>query len=180
MFFDSWSDLRHVVVVGACAYVALVLLLRTSGKRTLGQLNAFDLVVTVAFGSTLASLLVSTSVSLADGVLALVVLIAAQYLVAAASVRFDRVARLVRAEPTLLVRDGELDEDALRDQRVTRSEVFQALRQSGVGGLDLVAAVALETDGSLSVVSQQQAGDRSALDTFTEDSDTRGPQTTPG
>ncbi len=66
-FFDSWSAMGRTVVVGVLAYLALVLLLRVSGKRTLSKMNAFDLVVTVALGSTLATVLLSTSVALARG-----------------------------------------------------------------------------------------------------------------
>ena len=55
MFFDSWTGLLRVLVVGGCAYSALILFLRLSGKRTLAKLNAFDLVVTVALGSIIVS-----------------------------------------------------------------------------------------------------------------------------
>ena len=71
MLFDSWAGLGRVLLVGTLAYVALVLLLRISGKRTLSKLNAFDLVVTVALGSTLATVLLSKTVALAEGVLAI-------------------------------------------------------------------------------------------------------------
>lgn len=94
MFYDGWLGLVRVVVVGTCAYLALVLLLRVSGKRTLAKLNAFDFVVTVALGSTLATVLLSSTVALAEGVLALVLLVALQYVVAWASVRSRRVERL--------------------------------------------------------------------------------------
>ena len=69
MFFDGWSGPLRVLAVGTCAYAALVLLLRCSGKRTLSKMNAFDLVVTVALGSTLATVLLSKGVALAEGVL---------------------------------------------------------------------------------------------------------------
>ena len=70
MWFDDWSDIVRVLIVGTAAYVGLVALLRISGKRTLAKLNAFDLVVTVAFGSTLATILLSSDVSYAEGVTA--------------------------------------------------------------------------------------------------------------
>ena len=70
MIFDTWFGLLRVLVVGTAAYAALVLLLRASGKRTLAKLNAFDLVVTVALGSTLATVLLSKDVALAEGLLA--------------------------------------------------------------------------------------------------------------
>jgi len=103
MLFDNWADLLRVVLVGTMAYGALVAMLRISGKRTLAKLNAFDLVVTVALGSTLATILLSKTVTLAEGLVALLLLIGLQWVVAAGSVRSRRVARLVRSEPQLLV-----------------------------------------------------------------------------
>lgn len=82
MWFDSWSDLGRVLAVGTSAYLTVVLVLRSSGKRTLAKLNAFDLVVTVALGSTLATILLNSDVSWAEGALALVVLALLQFLVA--------------------------------------------------------------------------------------------------
>ena len=66
LFFDEWSVLLRTGLIGVLAYVGLILLLRCSGKRTLSKMNAFDFVVTVALGSTLASILVSKDVALAQ------------------------------------------------------------------------------------------------------------------
>ncbi|SER76333.1 Uncharacterized membrane protein YcaP, DUF421 family [Lentzea xinjiangensis] len=164
MFFDSWTGLLRVVVVGACAYAALVLLLRLAGKRTLAKMNAFDLVVTVALGSTLATVLLTSSVALAEGVLALALLICAQFAVAWTSVRVPLVRRAVKATPTLLVWRGRLRAEVLRDQRVSHAEVLQAVRAQGQGGLDQVVAVVLETDGSFSVIPVSSAGNLDALE----------------
>lgn len=152
MFFGSWSDLGRVLVVGSLAYVALVALLRASGKRTLTKLNAFDLVVTVAFGSTLASVVLNKSVSLAEGVLAFALLVALQFAITWSSVRWHGFEKLVKAEPTLLLRNGRLLEGAMKRQRVTREEMLAVLRASGQRRIESVAAVILETDGSLSVI----------------------------
>lgn len=81
MAFDGCGTIGRTVVVGACAYVALVLLLRVSGKRTLEKLNAFDLVGTVAPGSTLGSVLTSRDVPLAQGVTAFTLQILLQFVV---------------------------------------------------------------------------------------------------
>jgi uncharacterized membrane protein YcaP (DUF421 family) len=151
MWFDSWSDLGRLLIVGPVAYVSLVALLRVSGKRTLAKLNAFDLVVTVALGSTLATVLLSSEVSISEGVLALLLLVGLQYAVAWTQVRVPAVRRLVKSEPTLLYRDGFLD-GALRRERVTRKEILQAARAQSHADLNGVAAVVLETDGSLSVL----------------------------
>lgn len=153
----------RVVLVGVPAYAALVLTLRLSGKRTLAKMNAFDLVVTVALGSTLATVLLTSDVALAEGVVAMAVLVAAQFAVAWTAVRSPRVRGVVKSAPTLLAWQGRLDDAAMRDQRVTQSEIRQAIRSSGVGGLDQIAAVVLETDGSLSVIPTSKAGDTTAL-----------------
>lgn len=152
MFFESWSGILRVLVVGPLAYAALVVLLRVSGKRTLAKLNAFDLVVTVALGSTLATIILSKSVALAEGVAAMFVLVGLQWLVAWFSVRSDRFGDLVRSEPTLLVRDGRFLEATLRRHRVRHDEVRAAARSSGLASPEEAAAVILETDGSLSVI----------------------------
>ena len=152
MFFDSWGGLGRVLVVGTLAYVVLVALLRISGKRTLTKLNAFDLVVTVALGSTLATVLLSKSVALVEGVLALALLVFLQYAITWLSVRSARFQGLIKAEPTLLLHRGRLLEGAMREQRVTRAEVLAALRASGAAEVGEIAAAVLETDGSISVV----------------------------
>ena len=152
MFFDSWEGVWRVIVVGTAAYVALILILRFSGKRTLSKLNAFDLVVTVALGSTLSSVLLSESVALAEGVLALALLVLLQFLIAWLATRSRRFSDLIKAEPTLLAHRGRFLEGMLRRERITRDEVLAAVRDQGLGGIEQTAAVVLETDGSISVV----------------------------
>ncbi len=159
MWFDRWFDVVRVAVVGPLAYVVLVVFLRVSGKRTLAKLNAFDFIVTVALGSTLATVLLSSDVSLAEGILGLGLLVSLQYLVAIASRRLPALRRLVKSEPQLLVRKGELLHDALRKERLNVEEVHQALRQSGIADIASVAAVVLETDGSLSILRRGEPGD---------------------
>jgi uncharacterized membrane protein YcaP (DUF421 family) len=164
MLFDSWAGLGRVLLVGTLAYATLVLLLRISGKRTLSKLNAFDLVVTVALGSTLATVLLSKSVALAEGVLALALLIFLQYAIAWLSVRSPRFQSFIKAEPTLLVHRGRFLEGAMRAQRITREEILAALRASGAAEIGKIAAVVLETDGSISVIpAAGAAGDGSTF-----------------
>lgn len=162
MWFDSWSDTARVALIGPLAYGSLVLFLRLSGKRTLAKLNAFDFVVTVALGSTLATVLLSADVSFAEGALGLGLLVALQYLVAAGSRRVPPLRRLVKSEPQVVMRNGELLHEVLRKERLNIEEVHQALRQSGVADSASAGAVVLETDGSFSVL-REAAPDASAL-----------------
>jgi uncharacterized membrane protein YcaP (DUF421 family) len=150
--FAGWDGLIRVVVVAVLAYGALVVLLRASGKRTLSKMNAFDLVVTVALGSTLATVILSKDVALAEGVAAFAVLIGLQFVITWLSVRSAAVRRLVKAEPTLLFYRGQFLPDQMRRSRVLEDEVRAAVREQGVAALSEVEAVVLETDGSFAVV----------------------------
>jgi uncharacterized membrane protein YcaP (DUF421 family) len=152
LLFNGWEQIIRTIAVGALAYVCLVVLLRISGKRTLSKLNAFDFVVTVALGSTLATILLNADVALAEGVTALGLLIGLQFLVTWSSVRLPWVRRIVTGEPTLLAYRGELLHDALRGERVADEEVLAAVRAEGLLGLGDSQAVVLETDGSITVL----------------------------
>lgn len=152
MFFQNWSGIVRTLVVGTLAYAALVLSLRVSGNRTLAKLNAFDLIVTVALGSVLASILLSEGVALAEGIVAFMLLIGLQYLVAYLSVRSRGFAKAVRSEPALIARDGEPLPQAMHRARVTRAELDSVLRNQGYGDVSKVKSVVLESDGSFSVV----------------------------
>jgi uncharacterized membrane protein YcaP (DUF421 family) len=162
VFFESWSGLLRVLVVGTLAYAALVILLRISGKRTLAKLNAFDLIVTVALGSTLATVLLNNSVALAEGVLAFALLAGLQYVVAWLSVRSTRFDSFVKSEPSLLLHKGRFLRQAMRQQRVTEDEILSALRASGQAQVEAIEGVVLETDGTLSVIPASAAQDRPA------------------
>lgn len=163
MLFSGWESLFRTLVVGVLAYVTLVLLLRVSGKRTLSKMNAFDLVVTVALGSTLATVLLTRNIALADGALAFALLIALQFAVTWSSVRVRWVRRMATGEPVMLLYRGEFLPDALRDARVTDDEIRAAIRSAGLGSLSEVHAVVLETDGSFSVVRPGEEGGGSTL-----------------
>lgn len=163
VFFSSWESLLRTLIVGVLAYAVLVVFLRISGNRTLSKMNAFDLIVTVALGSTLATVLLSKDVALAEGALALALLISLQFVITWLSVRVSWVKQLITGEPLMLLYRGEYLTAALRQARVTKEEVRSAVRSSGVGQLSAVEAVVLETDGSLSVVKRSEEGDGSSL-----------------
>lgn len=157
MWFDSWSDLGRILAVGGAAYIGLVFILRVTGKRTLSKMNAFDLVVTVALGSTLATVILSSQTSLADGLTAFALLCFLQYAATYTSVRWPGFQTLIKAEPALVYHDGGFLSGAMKRERVTRDEVEAAARGAGCAGLDEVHSVVLETDGSFSVITGKAA-----------------------
>ncbi|NJM06912.1 DUF421 domain-containing protein [Candidatus Gracilibacteria bacterium] len=163
MLFDGWQGIWRTALVGVLAYLALIIILRVSGKRTLSKMNAFDLIVTVALGSTLATILLSADVALAEGLTALAVLVLLQFVIATLSVRSKMVSKLVKSEPALLVYQGRLLSDALHRERVVAEEVLAAVRSEGIADLAAVAAVVLETDGTFTVVAQNEQPAHSTL-----------------
>lgn len=152
MFFDNLQGLLRVVAISALAYAWLILVLRVVGKRALAKLNAFDLVVTVALGSTLATVLLTKDVAFLEGALAFCMLALLQWLVARFSVASSRFGELVRSKPRLLLEAGRYRDDAMSQERVTVAEVDAAIRKAGFGRVEDVAAVILETDGEMSVI----------------------------
>ncbi len=163
-FFSDWQTLARTLVVGLLAYITLILFLRFSGKRTLSKMNAFDLIVTVALGSTLAAVLLNADVALAEGALAFALLIGLQFVVTWSSVRARWIRQLVTGEPMMLLHRGEFLPSALRQARVTRDEIRAAVRSAGLASLADAEAVVLETDGSFSVIRRGDGGGHSSLE----------------
>jgi uncharacterized membrane protein YcaP (DUF421 family) len=159
MFFDSWSALVRILIVGSLTYVGLVTFLRLSGKRTLSKMNAFDLVVTVALGSTLATVLLDRNVSLSEGLFAFFLLCTLQYVVALLAVHSKLFRSVIKSEPALLLHRGEYLRSAMRQERVTEDEIRAAVRSAGHADPAAVGAVVLETDGSFSVIAETGASD---------------------
>ena len=151
-FFDGWMPLARIVVVGTLMYVALVVLLRVSGSRTIASMRAFDFIVTVALGSVFGRALTATGVSLAEAVVAFVLLICLQYAVARLQVLSRPFARAVTNPPQLLYFRGEFQSDRMRRTRVTEQELRAVARKKGHGSLDDVEALVLEASGDIAVI----------------------------
>lgn len=166
MLAEQWESIANTVIAAGLAYVGLVLLLRVSGKRTLTKMNAFDFVVTVALGSTLATTLLSDTVSLAEGLVGLGMLIGLQLLITWAGTRHRWVRRLVTGDPSLLLYRGQFLPRGLQRSRISRDEVRAAVRGAGLPALADAHAVILETNGSLSVIRAdgQAQAERSSLE----------------
>lgn len=106
-WFKDVPSLLKVLIAGIVSYVFLILFLRISGKRTLSQLNIFDFVITIAFGSTMASTILDRNVPIANGLAALGLLVLMQFVVASSSFHWSRFRRWVKSAPRLLYFKGQ-------------------------------------------------------------------------
>lgn len=152
MFFDNWQDILRTVLAAVAIYVAIVFLLRVSGKRTLSKMNSFDFVVTIALGSLMASSILSEEVSISEGIAGAGALILMQYLVTWLSVRWPFFQSVIKADPTLLYYRGQFMDKAMKHKRITKEEVYAIVRAQGFMGMDGVEAIVFETQGDISVV----------------------------
>ncbi|MBD1395661.1 DUF421 domain-containing protein [Pontibacter sp. JH31] len=151
-FFDNWESILRTFTITILAYVAMIFLLRSSGKRTLSKMNAFDFIVTVALGSSLSAVALNKSIPLIDGVFAFFLLIFLQYAITWLSVRYKAVKHLITSKPTLLLYKGELLHDALKKERITVEELYMAARKKGITDLRHIDVIVLETTGDMTIM----------------------------
>ena len=152
LFFSGWNSLVHVVVVGIVCYVTLLVTLRLSGKRTLSRMNAYDMIITMALGAVLTKAMLTKDQSIADAVLAIILLIGFQYVVSAFSCRSQFFRDIVTPKPAVLYHNGDFARDVMRKERVSEKEVEAAVHEKGVPDLGGVDAIILGANGELSVL----------------------------
>lgn len=145
-----WEDVGTIVVAAVLVYVAVIVLTRLAGLRSLAKMSSFDFAATVAVGSTVSSTALG-SVPLTNGIVALAMLYGLQYLVATLR-RRNVFCGAVDNEPMLLMAGAEVLDGSLRHARVSREELWAQLRLSGVQRREQVRAVVLETTGDMSVL----------------------------
>jgi len=164
-FFNGWYYVGRTVALSIIGFLALILMLRLSGKRTLSKLNVFDFVFVVAVGSLFASTIVDKNITLVEGMAALATLIVIQIALAEWAARSRLADRIINGRPTLLFSHGKFIPKALKRQRITEGEIRAAIRDHGVKRIEDVDAVILENDGSLSVAWQSEGpGETSLVD----------------
>lgn len=139
--------LRSVVV-----YLFVLLAFRFTGKRQVGQLTPFDLVVLLIIANVVQNAVIGNDNSLGGGLLGAVVILALNYLVVEITYRWKRARRLLEATPTVLVHNGRILHENLRRERITLDDLYAALRRNGVADVEKVRFAVLEENGGISVV----------------------------
>ena len=154
LFFDNWQSLLRTLIITILAYATMVIMLRGFGKRTLSKMNAFDFVVTVALGSSLATVALNKGVPLANGALAFFVFMSLQFIITWLSVRIKRVKEIITNNPTLLLYKGEVFHHILKKERIAMEEIYVAARKKGIAELKDIDVIVLETTGDITVISK--------------------------
>jgi uncharacterized membrane protein YcaP (DUF421 family) len=149
---DMATPALQIFARSLLVYVGVLVGLRLMGKRELGQMTVFDLVVILLIANAVQNAMVGADVSIQGGLLAAAVLLAVNRVVAALRVHSGVWGRLIEGTPTVLVQEGEFLEAALRKEGLERQQVEMAMREHGIDSLKQVKLAILETDGSISIV----------------------------
>lgn len=158
IWFENWVSLIKIVVITPLAYFAMVFLLRISGKRTLAKMNAFDFVITVALGSTLSSVALNKNIPLANGITAIFLFIGLQFLLTWLAVRIKAFKTLITSRPTLIFYKGNYLDQAMKKERITVEEIYNAARLQGLSTLDEIELIILETTGDITIIQKISDG----------------------
>lgn len=150
--FDLSLEWWQFVVRGAVVYLALMLLLRISGKRTVGEFTPFDLLVVILVGETAQGALTGGDESVLGALIVAATLVALNYLIGFASARSELVDRLVEGRPVVIARDGQVFKDVLRSNNLPQTDLEEAMRKSQVTEVSDIALALLETNGEITVI----------------------------
>jgi uncharacterized membrane protein YcaP (DUF421 family) len=148
--------LLDVAARTATTYLALLLGLRLTGKRQIGQFTPFDLLLLLLLANSVQNAMVGPDVSLRGGLVAATTLLALNGVVAAVSRRWRGSARILEGMPTILIRHGLVLDENLRQEGISREDLLRALREHGVENPNLVRSAILEVDGAISVLREDE------------------------
>ncbi|MFC5570352.1 DUF421 domain-containing protein [Lysobacter yangpyeongensis] len=145
--------LRAVLV-----YFAVMVLVRISGKRAVGQFTPFDLVLLILIGNAVQNGLNGGDNSLSAAVILSATLLALNYGVAFVSARYPRIRKVVEGEPVILVHDGHVHRDVLKRELVSRADFDKAMREAGLSDVDEIHQAVLETNGHITIIPKPSPG----------------------
>ncbi|MGA1999482.1 MAG: YetF domain-containing protein [Terriglobales bacterium] len=148
--YPGGAVLVQIVLRTLVIYLVVLLGVRLSGKREVGQMTPFDLTLLLLISNSVQNAMTGPDTSLLGGVAAAATLLVVNYLVAEVSGLNRRFRRVIQGSPTLLVHNGQAIESHMAREHVSHDELTRALREHGIGNLSDVALAVLEVDGSIS------------------------------
>ena len=149
---DLPSDLLGVALRTVVVYLFLLVVLRLAGKREMGQLSVFELVLVLVIANAVQNAMVGANVTIWGGMVAVLALIVTDRLLRLVADRSPRLLRAIEGEPALLVHDGQKIPEAMRREGVDDEELARALREHGFLDMNEIRQAILEVDGTISVI----------------------------
>ena len=150
--FEMGVDALAIIARTALVYLGVLIGLRLAGKRELGQMTVFDLVVVLLIANAVQNAMTGPDFSVQGGLIAASVLLILNRVFAFIRVHNESWGRFLEGMPTVLVQDGEFLEPRLKKEGVERAQIEMAIREKGIDSISDVRLAVLETDGSISIV----------------------------
>jgi len=150
VLYPAGHVLLEIVLRTGVIYLLVLIGVRLSGKREVGQMTPFDLTLLLLLSNSVQNAMTGPDTSLAGGAIAASTLLIMNYIVANLSGRSRKMRRLIEGQPSLLVHDGRVIEEHMARERVSMDELHRALREHGIQSCEQVALAVLEVDGSIS------------------------------
>ena len=155
--FELTLPWYEIVLRGGLLYLALLVLLRLSGKRTVGQFTPFDLLVLVMLGDAVQGGMIADDKSVTGAVILVTTLLTLNWLAGFLSARSRGVDQLLEGSPVLLIREGTLYEKMLRKSNISHSDLKESMRKAGCIRVEEVRLAVLETDGHITIVPKDES-----------------------
>lgn len=154
----------HFVLRAVAVYLLVMLLVRMSGKRAVGQFTPFDLVLLILIGNAVQNGMNGGDNSLTGAIILAVCLIVLNYGVAYVAARSTRARIFIEGEPVVLARDGKVFRDVLKRELVSNADFLEAMRETGCSGIERIRLATLETNGHISIVLADDESSSSQID----------------
>jgi uncharacterized membrane protein YcaP (DUF421 family) len=149
------SSLPDVALRTAIVYLFLIIAIRVSGKREVGQMSVLELIVVLIISDAVQNSMVGDNTSIWGGLVAVVVLLGLDFVLRELSRRSRRLRVAVEGEPRLLVRHGRVLQRAVQEEGLDIDDIRSAVRAHGLARIEDVDQAVLETDGTISVIGRQ-------------------------
>ena len=144
------------VLRGVIIYTFLIVLLRLTGKRQVGQMAPFDLVLLLVLSNTVQNAMNGGDNSVYGGMISAITLVTMNWLLGMATYKSKTLEKLIEGRPEVLIHNGKLFPEALKHEKLTHHELMTALRKAGCAEIEEVHAAFLENDGTISVIPRRR------------------------
>lgn len=161
---EDLSQLTTILVKAVGVLFVLIVCIRICGLKSFSKMTSFDFAVTIAIGSILASTIISSSVKLTHGAVAIAVLFSLQYIISYFRRRSKSFNSVLNNSPVLLFKDGEFITKNLEKCDITKSDVIAKFREANAINIEQIQAVVFETTGDISVLHGSETMDEIMLD----------------
>lgn len=158
LLFESWTPVIRIFFATIITFVLLLACLRIFGNRSVSNISIQDVITSFTIGSTVSSTLILKEVTIVNGFLAIVLLLFLQFLISKIIIKWPFLSNYINPPPKVLFLKGDFLEHTMKKSRVTKENIYAAIRSQARCSSDKVFAVLLESNGNFSVVTEVSPG----------------------